>query len=138
MLYKLGITPFIQQQERIRFGQLENLYAIAFYHALSSSKFSNLQFFLSGAAANHSFLYGLLYVLENVKPKAILELGSGMTTNLTHAYAAQEPDSKVITLEEDEGWATIIRARGLRDSDNFHLITSPLKPILFDEKETFW
>ena len=62
------------------------------------------EFFTDGAAANPSLQLLHLKVLQFVKPKAILELGSGQTTKVLSAYARAMPASYILSLEQDASW----------------------------------
>lgn len=65
-------------------------------------------FFVGNAAANSSFHLFIVKCLTLVRPKAVLELGSGQTTKLIGAFAAKAPDMKVATVEHDAGWVDVL------------------------------
>ena len=80
-------------------------------------------FFTDGAAANPSLQLFNLKVLQFVKPRTILELGSGQTTKLLSAYARAAPAIYVLTLEQDASWADRLRPDVVHDYRHVPLVS---------------
>lgn len=64
----------------------------------------NKSFSPNNSASNYSFLYILYRVLNEVRPKNILELGLGQTTKMTSQYAAYFKNSNLIVIEDNKRW----------------------------------
>jgi hypothetical protein len=65
-------------------------------------------------AIGYPLLYVLFRILDEIKPKRILEFGLGESSKLFHQYAVYFSDAQVTTLEHDLDWA------------NYYLDTKPL------------
>ena len=91
-------------------GRLNDLqYAITLQNNLQRLPSPPRDFFTEGAAANPSLQLLLLKCLAFCRPQRILELGSGQTTKLLASYHRENPDTYVLTLEQDERWAELLR-----------------------------
>jgi hypothetical protein len=55
-------------------------------------------------AMDNAALYTLFRVLNNMKPKNILEFGLGQSSKLVHQYAAFFEDTKAETIEHNNDW----------------------------------
>lgn len=65
----------------------------------------------AGWAAGYQFLYVLYRILEEKKPKTILDIGLGQTSKMIARYAACNPDVRHIVVEESEQWMKFFGAR---------------------------
>ncbi|HLN27472.1 MAG TPA: hypothetical protein VK395_06985 [Gemmataceae bacterium] len=88
-------------------------------------------FYTDGAAANPSLQLLLLKCLRFSRPQRILELGSGQTTKLLTCYQKANPDSHVITLEQDADWARRMRALIPQEAQGHDYRYRPLEKRVF-------
>lgn len=79
-------------------------------------------------AVGYEFLYVLYRILDEVRPKSILELGLGQSTKLTSQYANQE-QIKHIVVEHDPDWKAFFE-KGWSDLSKYtEICVSPLKEV---------
>jgi hypothetical protein len=64
----------------------------------------NKSFSPGGWAVDYSLLYTMFRVLNDMKPKAILEFGLGQSSKIIHQYANYYESINAITCEHDEQW----------------------------------
>lgn len=64
-------------------------------------------FFLDGASADASLCL-LLAKNLSLRPRRILELGSGQTTKLLWNYCRDEPEAEAVSLEHNEAWSRVL------------------------------
>jgi hypothetical protein len=57
-----------------------------------------------GWAMDNAALYTLFRILNDVKPKRILEFGLGQSSKMVHQYAAFSEDVTALTIEHDNNW----------------------------------
>jgi len=62
-------------------------------------------------AVGYPFLYVLYRVLNDVKPKSILELGLGQSTKIISQYTESEKDCNHYVIEHDEDWISYFTKR---------------------------
>jgi len=65
--------------------------------------------YLDGAAGNASLMLLLLKCLQLGRPRKILELGSGQTTKMLSYYCRANPETYILTLEQEKNWIEILR-----------------------------
>ncbi len=65
----------------------------------------------AGWAAGYQFLYVLYRILEEKRPKTILDIGLGQTSKMIARYAACNPDVRHIVVEESEQWMKFFGTR---------------------------
>ncbi|KZX12187.1 hypothetical protein [Methanobrevibacter curvatus] len=84
----------------------ESNYANVFNSTVIGSKWLKKQnFALVNSAANYSFFYGLFRILDEMKPKNILELGLGQTTKMTAQYVYNSDEEiKLTVIDSDQSW----------------------------------
>jgi hypothetical protein len=78
--------------------------AITLESGLRRAGYAPDDFFTDQAAANPSLQLLHFKILRLLKPKRVLELGSGQTTKLLSCYKLQNPDSYVLSIEQDGQW----------------------------------
>lgn len=77
---------------------------------LNSTWLKDKSFSLHRWAANYSFIYMLYRILDNAKPKHILEMGMGQTSRLTSQYVSYcNPDATLDIIENDAGWIEVYK-----------------------------
>jgi hypothetical protein len=57
-----------------------------------------------GWAMDNEALYTLCYILNNVKPKNILEFGLGQSSKIVHQYSTFYKDVHALTIEHNNEW----------------------------------
>lgn len=90
----------------------ETFWAEVFNSSISECKWlRGTAFSPAGWAAGYQFLYVLYRILEEKKPRCILDIGLGQTTKMISRYAAVNPDVRHIVVEESEDWIKFFGAR---------------------------
>ncbi|WP_296870337.1 glycosyltransferase [uncultured Methanobrevibacter sp.] len=111
-------------------------YAFVFDDTIKESEWLNNQnFSLINAAANYSFAYSLYRILNDAKPKNILELGLGQTTRLTTQYVNHFNDSKLTVVEGDKEWIDLF-TESLDINDNTQILNLDLESFTYQDDET--
>ena len=83
----------------------EILWACIFNNAIDTEAWlKNKSFYPGRWAIGYPVLYVLYRILNEVKPKNILELGLGQSTKMITQYAATYADVKHYVVEHDEDW----------------------------------
>jgi hypothetical protein len=57
-----------------------------------------------GWAMDNAALYTLFRILNDVRPKNVLEFGLGQSSKMVHQYATFIEDTKALTIEHDDEW----------------------------------
>ena len=78
-------------------------------------------FSLNNSASNYSFMYTLFRILDEIKPKNILELGLGQTSKMTSQYANYHAYSNLMIIDNNQSWIDVF-SKNLNISDNIKLI----------------
>lgn len=87
-------------------------------------------------AGNYSFFYVLNRILNDYKPKAILEFGLGESTKFISTYLDHYlVDSKHLVIEQDENWKNIFIER-FPLSPRTEIVVCPLKKVIVKGFET--
>ena len=97
---------------------------------------SDLVIFSEGGAANATLLNSLFKILWIIKPKNILELGSGQSSKLFSRYI-QTNNENLTILEDNEKYYNLFKTE-IPNNSNIHYLFSPLKTVSFDSIETKW
>lgn len=85
----------------------EAVWGLVFRDAISHSRWlENRSFYPGRWAVGYQFLYVLYRVLNEAKPKSILELGLGQSTHMITQYVAFEPAVCHRVVEHDREWIT--------------------------------
>ena len=83
----------------------EILWAEIFHDASSNSTWLHDKAFSAGRwAVGYQYLYSVYRILDEVKPKSILELGLGQSTRLLGQYASANNDISHMVVEHDPSW----------------------------------
>lgn len=86
-------------------------------------------------AGNYTFFYVLNRVLDNYKPKKILELGLGESSKFISTYLDNSlKDTKHTIVEQDKGWSTIFNAN-FPLSNQSDIIICPITEITIDSNK---
>lgn len=108
----LGINRVLYRQEELlkktdflEKNQKELLKAIMFNNTIRDCEWLKYKSFSAGGwAVDYGCLYTLFRVLNDIKPKKILEFGLGQSSKLIHQYADFYSDVQAVTYEHDENW----------------------------------
>lgn len=115
---KLGIRQLIMEQQRIAERQnhsiacqQEILKANLLRDTICDSEWLKYKSFSPGGwAVDYGLLYTLYRVLNDMKPKNVIEFGLGQSSKMIHQYGAFYKDSKVLTCEHNEEWIKFFQA----------------------------
>ena len=89
----------------------ETVWGLVFNNAISDSKWlKNKTFFPGRWAVGYQYLYVLFRVLNEKKPKHILELGLGQSTHMISQYVESFSETKHIVTEHDSNWIIFFQA----------------------------
>ncbi len=93
----------------------EFLYAAVFNNTISGSTWlKDPSFSPTGWAVGYPYLYVLYRVLNEMRPKRILDIGLGQTSKMIAQYAAANPDVEHLIVEASRDWeAFYLRANSL-------------------------
>jgi hypothetical protein len=81
------------------------LNAQLFRGAIENSEWLKYKSFAPGGwAMDNAALYSLFCILNNVRPKKILEFGLGQSSTMIHQYVAFSENSTALTIEHDKDW----------------------------------
>ncbi len=111
-------------------------YAFVFDDTIKDSEWLNKNSFsLINAAANYSFAYSLYRILNDAKPKNILELGLGQTTKLTTQYVNYFQDTTLTVVEGDAEWIDLF-SKKLDINENTKILNLDLENYNYKDEET--
>lgn len=88
-----------------------------------------------GWAVDYSMLYTMYRVLDDMKPKTILEFGLGQSSRLIHQYAAFYPDVEAITCEHDPLWIDFFM-HNKGEAIDFRIQRVELEEIIYKSERT--
>ncbi|MBR3874039.1 MAG: hypothetical protein IKJ26_07685 [Clostridia bacterium] len=109
----------------------EAVWAQIFKDTILDSKWLVNKTFSPGRwAAGYPYLYALYRVLNEAKPKRILELGLGQTTRMIAQYASAYPDIKYFVVENDPSWIKFFK-NAYEKLDNTEIVQLDLEMIQF-------
>lgn len=115
---KLGIRQLMVEQQRIAEKQdhlvacqQETLKSNLFRDTIQDSDWLQYKSFSPGGwAVDYGFMFTLYRVLNDMKPKNVIEFGLGQSSRLLHQYGAYYNDSKVVTCEHSSDWIDFFKA----------------------------
>lgn len=105
-----SITAVNTLLKDVKNGQSEVLWGEIFRDTIVNSVWLKDKSFSPGRwAAGYPFLYALYRVLDEARPKQILELGLGQTTRMIGQYASAFEDVQHIVIEHDPEWIAFFK-----------------------------
>lgn len=116
------INRNIEQNKRIA---NENLFATIFHDTIKDSKWLNIALSLSSGAIGYPFAYILYRILDEIKPKSILEMGMGQSTKIITEYVKYNEKNGVKhhVVEHDKEWIDFFKMNTkLSEVQNIHLL----------------
>lgn len=88
----------------------ESVWADVFHDAIIDSTWLENKTFVPGRwAIGYQYLYVLYRVLNEYRPKRILDLGLGQSTRMIAQYAASDSGVEHIVVEHDESWISFFK-----------------------------
>ena len=130
--YAIGLLTliiFIQSKLSAKLNDIRCMLSLHFN--LNTKGYRVTDFFMDAAAADASLCLFLLKCLISVRPRSVLELGSGQTTKLLANYYAENPDAYVLSLENNEAWAQTVRKLITLEGKCHDIRYSPLESYEF-------
>jgi 16S rRNA G966 N2-methylase RsmD len=110
ILKQLGIAEILENQQQTMPLTLEVLKAFVFNSTIADSEWLKYKSFSPGGwAVDYAFLYTLYRVLNEMRPKSVLEFGLGQSSKLIHQYALFYQNVQAITCEHDPEWITFFK-----------------------------
>jgi predicted O-methyltransferase YrrM len=95
---------------------------------------------LRASAVSPDFANTLVSLIRELRPRTVLELGSGISTLIAAYGLKQSGQGRVVSLEQDEGYARVSRAhlerRGL--ADWAAVVHAPLRPLTLAGRTWSW
>ncbi|NHJ32075.1 MAG: hypothetical protein FK732_04365 [Asgard group archaeon] len=124
---------------RMLYGRFvkERQYLSSLHYNLRIVGWDDFILFPDGFAANASLLYLLFKILQKVKPKSILELGSGQSTKLTTRYVKENEKTHITILEDSNVWHKETK-RNIFTSNRTRYIHTSLEQTKFGKRKCFW
>lgn len=116
---------------------LEKKALISLYYNLRIAGWDDFHVFPDLHAANAAFLYFLFKVFHMIKPKKILELGSGQSTNFTSKYLEENEGVEALILEDDEDWYQQFNSK-LMESPKLRYLYAPLQELKVGRRTCQW
>ena len=95
---------------------------------------------MRASAISPDFANALVSLIHELRPQTVLELGSGVSTIITAYCLKQAGQGRLMSLEQDEGYARVSRAhlarRGLEDRAT--VLHAPLRPLTLSGRTWSW
>jgi len=85
-------------------------------------------------ACDYACLYTLFRVLNDMRPKSILEFGLGQSSKLIHQYANYYNDVKAITCEHDSEWINFLKKN--QKDYKIDILQMELEEVIYKNKPT--
>lgn len=111
----------------------EAIWAQTFSYTIKDSTWLRNPTFSPGRwAVGYPFLYVMYRILNETKPKCILEFGLGQSTKMIAQYAAAHPDVKHIVIEQNSEWIDVFK-KNYTCPDSTQIIYVPLIKEMFGD-----
>lgn len=122
------VREFRTRDEQIKRQNDELIWSNIFHDTIKGREWlANLSLSPGRWAADYSFLYVLVRILSDYKPKKIIEFGLGETSKIISSFLDNElHDSTNIILEQDKNWIEVFKNR-FNLSEKSQLIELALK-----------
>ena len=131
----LGIEYLITEIADIKINVREIYWANIFNSTIQDSKWINNKSFSPGRwAVNYSFLFILYRILNDVKPKNIIEFGLGQSSKMTLSYHSYFKNSTLKIIEHNYEWVEYFKNIYMFDLTNIIHMTSLEDKIVNGEK----
>lgn len=102
----------------------ENVWANVFNNTTEGSWWLKERNFSPGRwAVGYQYLYVMFRILDEAKPKRILDIGLGQTSKMLSQYAAANDDVQHIVIEDNAAWAEFFKSKNaLSERTKIHLL----------------
>ena len=102
----------------------ELVFANVFHDTIKNSEwFKNVPLSLSGWAIGYNFAYILYRILDDIRPKSILELGLGQSTKIINEYAKYYKNTEHHIAEHNKDWIEFFKKKvDMSEMANFHFL----------------
>lgn len=126
-----------QQSIEARRHASEAVWAQIFNNTITNSTWLKDKTFSPGRwAVGYPYLYVMYRVLDEARPKHILELGLGQSTRMIAQYAAAFDDVEHIVVEQDKNWTDFF-AQNTRLSSRTKIVHLPVEEVKYlDDAQT--
>jgi len=110
--------------------------ALLFNNSINDCEWLKYKSFSPGSwACDYSCLYTLFRVLNDMRPKSILEFGLGQSSKLIHQYANFFNNVNAITCEHDIDWINFFKKH--QDNNyNINMLQMELEEVFYKDKPT--
>jgi len=124
-------------QKKILLQSFELEWAHVYHDSIRGKKWlEELPLNIGRWAGNYAFFYVLNRILNDFKPKVILEMGLGESTKFISTYLNYYlTDSKHLVIEQDENWKNIFKER-FTLSNRTEIAVCPLEKVIVKGFET--
>lgn len=103
----------------------ELVFANVFHDTIKNSEWLNIPLSFSSGAIGYNFAYVMYRVLNDIKPKKILEMGLGQSTKIINEYAKYFKDVEHHIVEHDKKWVDFFKmSTDMSSMSNFHLLNN--------------
>jgi len=110
--------------------------AFVFNNSINDCEWLKYKSFSPGGwACDYSCLYTLFRVLNDMRPKFILEFGLGQSSKLIHQYANYFDDVTAITCEHNLEWINFFK-KHQSENYNINLLHLELEEVIYKNKPT--
>ena len=107
----LGITQILENQEQLLIQNKELLNSTVFNSSIFDCDWLKYKCFSPrGWAVDYGFLYTLFRVLNEMRPKSIIEFGLGQSSKLIYQYVNFFKETNAITYEHDLNWIEFFKS----------------------------
>lgn len=131
-IFKTYVLSPVREMNYLR----EILKAQIFHDTIKNSNWLKYQDFSPGSwAVDYGLLYTLYRVLNDVRPKNILEFGLGQSSKMIYQYTSFSNEDKphAVTVEHDSVWIDFFM-KNVKDRYNVNIFQSELEDVLYKNK----
>ena len=118
------VRKFMPMEEAVETRRIsrELLWADVFNSTIADSRWLTDRGFSPGRwAVGYAYLYALYRILNELKPRRILDIGLGQTSRLIAQYAASDPSVEHVIVESSDEWIGFFR-RGFALPENSRIV----------------
>jgi len=118
----------------LKYGELKK--AFVFNNSIIDCEWLKYKNFSPGSwACDYACLYTIFRVLNDMRPKSILEFGLGQSSKLIHQYANHFNDVNAITCEHDVEWIDFFK-KNQSNNYNTNILHLELEEEFYKNKKT--
>jgi len=134
---KVGVTTINNKLDSNLRVNNEILWSRIFNDSIQDSDWLKIKSFSPGRwALGYPALYILYRILNDIKPKSILEFGLGESTKLTYQYIkSTNNEASLKIVEQDRDWLTFFSKDVFDINENICLL--PIKQVVIEDSDTY-